>query len=103
MKIYNVQNYNPNFTAIKPKEIISKPLLDRFGLNIETMVGYKGEKTIVAGHTPVQTLQKKTGILRRTLKPLFFPNNVIMCDTGAYMDGGKLSCIDVLSKKVWLS
>lgn len=46
MKIYNVQNYNPNFTAIKPKEIISKPLLDRFGLNIETMVGYKGEKTI---------------------------------------------------------
>ena len=64
---------------------------------------YKGEKTIVAGHTPVQTLQKKTGLLRRTHKPLFLPNNVIMCDTGAYMEGGKLSCIDVLSEKVWLS
>lgn len=58
---------------------------------------YKGVETIVVGHTPVQKVKKKT----RYAKPLFLPNNVIMCDTGAYMSGGKLSCVDVLSQKVW--
>lgn len=58
---------------------------------------YKGVETIVVGHTPVQRMMKQA----RYAKPLFMPNNVIMCDTGAYMNGGKLSCVDVLSKKVW--
>ena len=58
---------------------------------------YKGVETIVVGHTPVQRVMKQA----RYAKPLFMPNNVIMCDTGAYMNGGKLSCVDVLSKKVW--
>ncbi len=61
---------------------------------------YKGQETIVVGHTPVQKL-KKTGSMQRTSKPLFYPNNVIMCDTGAYMNNGRLSCVDVLSRKVW--
>ena len=58
---------------------------------------YRGDKTIVAGHTPIQKIRKNI----RRVKPLFLPNSVIMCDTGAYMDGGKLSCVDVLSRKVW--
>ena len=58
---------------------------------------YKGVETIVVGHTPVQKIKKQA----RYAKPLFLPNNVIMCDTGAYMTSGKLSCVDVLSKKVW--
>ena len=58
---------------------------------------YKGEETIVVGHTPVQKVKKRA----RVAKPLFLPNNVFMCDTGAYMTGGKLSCVDVLSRKVW--
>ena len=58
---------------------------------------YKGMETIVVGHTPVQKVKKRA----RFAKPLFLPNNVIMCDTGAYMSGGKLSCVDVLSQKVW--
>lgn len=58
---------------------------------------YKGVETIVVGHTPVQRVMKQA----RYAKPLFMPNNVIMCDTGAYMTSGKLSCVDVLSKKVW--
>ena len=62
---------------------------------------YKGEETVVAGHTPVQKVKKQAEQTRRIPKPLFFPNKVIMCDTGAYMQGGKLSCVDVLSKKVW--
>ena len=62
---------------------------------------YKGEETLVVGHTPVQKVMKLTGKERRTSKPLFLANHVIMCDTGAYMSGGKLSCVDVLAGKVW--
>ena len=58
---------------------------------------YRGEETIVVGHTPIQKIKKKT----KSVKPLFLPNNIIMCDTGAYMPGGKLSCVDVLSRTVW--
>ena len=62
---------------------------------------YKGEETLVVGHTPVQKVMKLTGKERRTPKPLFLTNHVIMSDTGAYMSGGKLSCVDVLAGKVW--
>ena len=62
---------------------------------------YKGEETLVVGHTPVQKVMKLTGKERRTPKPLFLTNHVIRCDTGAYMSGGKLSCVDVLAGKVW--
>ncbi|MBQ6424382.1 MAG: serine/threonine protein phosphatase [Acidaminococcaceae bacterium] len=62
---------------------------------------YKGEETLVVGHTPVQKVMKLTVKERRTPKPLFLANHVIMCDTGAYMSGGKLSCVDVLAGKVW--
>ena len=58
---------------------------------------YKGVETIVVGHTPVQKVKKQA----RYAKPLFLQNNIIMCDTGAYMTGGKLSCVDVLSRKAW--
>ena len=57
----------------------------------------RGAETIVAGHTPIQKIKKGT----RSVKPLFLPNRVILCDTGAYMAGGKLSGVDVLSRKVW--
>lgn len=62
---------------------------------------YKGEEIVVVGHTPVQKVKQFSGHAQRTVKPLFLQNNIIMCDTGAYMSGGKLSCVDVLSKKVW--
>ena len=62
---------------------------------------YSGSETIVAGHTPVQKLQKQTGRKKQAPKPLFLPNHIILCDTGTYMPGGKLSCVDVLSRKVW--
>ena len=60
---------------------------------------YKGADTIVVGHTPVQKLPDWTG--RRAPKPQFLANHIILCDTGVYMNGGRLSCVDVLSRKVW--
>ncbi len=62
---------------------------------------YRGAETIVVGHTPVQKLKTWNG--KRVPKPQFLTNQIIMCDTGAYMDGGRLSCVDVLSRKVWQS
>ena len=62
---------------------------------------YQGKETIVVGHTPVQKVNKQAGKGRKIPKPLFFSNNIIMCDTGVYMPGGKLSCVNVLSRKVW--
>lgn len=55
---------------------------------------------IEVDHTPVQKI-KKLGLGRKVPKPLFLSNNIIMCDTCVYMTGGKLSCVEVLSRKVW--
>ena len=27
--------------------------------------------------------------------PLFLPNNIIACDTGSFLPGGRISCVDV--------
>lgn len=58
--------------------------------------------TIVAGHTPVQDLKRKhwTGS-EPPVMPQFLQNKAIMCDTGAYREGGKLSCVDVLTERFW--
>lgn len=58
--------------------------------------------TIVIGRTPVQELKRKHWIDGQTpTTPQFLQNNIIMCDTGAFMEGGKLSCVDVLTGKFW--
>ena len=57
---------------------------------------------IVAGHNPVQNLPKKhwkDG--KEPNVPMFLDNRIIMCDTGAFLDGGKLSCVDVLTHQYW--
>ena len=61
---------------------------------MEFLTSYKGDKTIVVGHTPVSYL----GDYHRPLKL----NNILMVDTGAAY-GHRLSAVDVLSKKVWQS
>lgn len=58
--------------------------------------------TIVVGHIPVQELSQKywkDGQL--PLTPQFLENKIIMCDTGSFLDGGKLSCVDVLTGRYW--
>ena len=58
--------------------------------------------TIVIGHTPVQELKRKHWTDGQPpTTPQFLDNNIIMCDTGTFMEGGKLSCVDVLTGKFW--
>lgn len=56
---------------------------------------YTGRHVIVVGHVPVQRLA-----LSEKIRPVFL-DKVVFCDTGAFMEGGKLSCADVLSRTVW--
>ena len=59
--------------------------------------------TIVVGHTPTMNLKKKywRDSDNPPATPQFLNNNIILCDTGSFMDGGKLSCVDVLSRNFW--
>ena len=52
--------------------------------------------TLVVGHTLVQKLDFAP-------VPQFLDNGVILCDTGAFVENGFLSCVDVLHKTVWQS
>ena len=58
---------------------------------------YVGRDIIIVGHTPTPFL--KTGCTT----PLFLRNNICMVDTGAYLKGGAISCVDVLTKTYWQS
>lgn len=64
---------------------------------------YKGNKIVVVGHTATISRTASLYIPKENdhTKPQFLQNNIIMCDTGAFRVGGKLSCVDVLSKTVW--
>ena len=57
---------------------------------------YDGEDIIVTGHTNVEYIEqgKTMPIIR---------NNMILMDTGSYMPHGLVSCVDVLSGRIWQS
>lgn len=68
--------------------------------------------SIVIGHTPVQLFRYRYWQEEEPPTiPQFLENQIIMCDTGAYLDGmklsgarvlrGKLSCVDVLSRIIF--
>lgn len=61
---------------------------------------YHGKETIIVGHTPVQIIFKS---LEHNPEPQFLNNNIILCDTGSgtFTYGGRLSCVDVLSRQFW--
>ena len=59
---------------------------------------YEGDAIYVVGHTPVQYLEVDPPY------PFKVPDrNIWMIDTGSYFDGGKISCIDVKTEKIWQS
>ena len=50
---------------------------------------YRGKELVVVGHTPTQSMPRGGNT------PLFLPNNIIACDTGSFLPGGRISCVDV--------
>ena len=53
---------------------------------------YRGAELIVVGHTPTQAIGGRD--MSRNV-PLFLPNNIVACDTGSFLPGGRISCVDV--------
>lgn len=54
---------------------------------------FNGNEVIISGHSPVQYFFDNTGI-----KPFRVPNrNILMLDTGAFLEDGRLSAVDILS------
>lgn len=97
----------PEFPLEKQRE------RDLLWIREEFIEGYDGRHgSIVIGHTPVQLFRYRYWQEKEPPTiPQFLENQVIMCDTGAYLDGvklsgsrvltGKLSCVDVLSRTVY--
>ena len=84
--------------------------------------GYNGDAMVIVGHTPIQKLFIENNsvmfdagyigkfLIANTQKknikiqPYKVPNrNILMMDTGSYMEDGKISCVDILSGEFWQS
>ena len=54
---------------------------------------YEGEDIIVVGHTSTQCLEEDYN------KPLILKNNIYMLDTGSYRYKGKITCMNIETRK----
>ena len=59
--------------------------------------GYTGSAEIIVGHTPTQY------VLHGGSYPIRLDNNITLLDTGSFLPGGHISCMDVLSGEIWQS
>ena len=60
---------------------------------------YAGDETVVIGHTPVTvplTFNRHHPLHRSA-------NHIIDCDTGSYLPGGHISCLNVKKMTCWQS
>ena len=76
---------------------------------------YKGDSIIVVGHTPLPLLKPEGSLERwrrdykeilsvKNIKPQWRRNGkILMMDTGSYFINGCISCMDMLSGKIWQS
>lgn len=62
---------------------------------------YQGDAVLVFGHTPVQALDNR--LIEQPVPQFAQKGHVILMDTGSYIPGGRISCADVLTGKVWQS
>lgn len=63
--------------------------------------GYNGDDVIISGHSPIKFFFDFDAINPRPIK---IPGkNILMVDTGAFIPGGRLSAVDILSGQYWQS
>lgn len=84
--------------------------------------GYNGEDVVIVGHTPTETLSLREkdnavmiGLEEKFMigyqnpevpfdnsKPFRVPNkNILMMDTGSYLRGSRMSCVNILTGELW--
>ena len=68
---------------------------------------YKGTAEVIVGHTPTSYLDIPNYYLIKPrpneFYPIFLRNHITIIDTGSFLPQGKISCIDILSGKIWQS
>lgn len=65
---------------------------------------YRGTAEVVCGHTPTPYLGELEGLEDRDLYfPVRLPNKITLMDTGSFLPNGRISCIDVLTGRIWQS
>lgn len=73
----------------------------------EFYASYKGIAEVIVGHTPTSYLDIPDSYLVESrpnkFYPIFFKNHITIIDTGSFLPNGKISCIDILSGKIWQS
>ncbi|WP_295631113.1 metallophosphoesterase family protein [uncultured Mitsuokella sp.] len=80
-----------------PKLSYEEQVDDMLWIRTEFYEEYDGAQTVVVGHTPVQCFD------RDRHHPLMFRNHIIDCDTGSYLPGGHISCLNVRKMSCWQS
>ena len=99
---YRIGDYYFCHAGVKPGVPLDQQQeKDLIWIRDEFYNGYNGKETVIVGHTPIQNLQYMFKDIVWDKYPVIRENNIILCDTGAYMEGGRLSCIDVITKYVW--
>ena len=99
---YRIGDYYFCHAGVKPGVPLDQQQeKDLIWIRDEFYNGYNGKETVIVGHTPIQNLQYMFKDIAWDKYPVIRENNIILCDTGAYMEGGRLSCIDVITKYVW--
>ncbi len=58
---------------------------------------YTGTAEVIVGHTPTPYL------IPDRYTPIRLTNRITIIDTGSFLPKGKISCVDILSGKVWQS
>ena len=65
---------------------------------------YNGTAEVVVGHTPTPYIGNVPGMkITDKYYPIHLPNKITMLDTGSFLPNGRISCIDVISGKIWQS
>ena len=63
--------------------------------------GYHGDDVIISGHSPIKLFFDFDNTNPRPIK---VPSkNIVMVDTGAFVQGGRLSAVDILTGQYWQS
>lgn len=94
----NNQDYIFVHAGINPnKKLNEQDPYDLLWIREEFYNTYNGNYQIVVGHTPTLVFDNTKAL------PIFKKNNIIMCDTGPFIPAGKISVVDVMTKKYWQS
>ena len=66
---------------------------------------YDGAAEVVVGHTPTPYLGKIPGSATRqeNYLPVRMANKITLLDTGSFLPKGRITCMDILSRKFWQS